>query len=166
MYKGLLVRNSETGRSSVFIDRILFRFVCGNLCLWGAVYDNRFRRRHVGTNVVRDVVREITRTAEQWTSQSDGKEQAIIDAITTHQLAGTKAGVIDELQKIGLTKRVATDAYERCEQTEPISPFTSWGIVQGLTRLSQDSGFQDQRVELDLLAAKVANRAYVAKLVA
>ena len=90
-------------------------------------------------------------------------EQAIIDAITTHQLAGTKAGVIDELQKIGLTKRVATDAYERCEQPEPIRPFTSWGIVQGLTRLSQDSGFQDKRVALDLLAAKVANRAYVAQ---
>ena len=159
IFRGVLIRNSEVGQSSVFIDRIMYRYVCGNMQLWGAIYDKRFRRRHVGTNVVRDVIREITTTAQEWTTSDIGQEQRIIDAITSHQLAFTKEGVIDELQKIGFTKKVATDAYERCEQTEPISPFTTWGIVQGLTRLSQDSGYQDQRVALDLQAAKLANRA-------
>jgi len=162
LFKGLLVRNSEVGNSSVFIDRILYRWVCGNMCLYSAVVDRRFRRRHVGSFVVRDVIRAISDTAVAWTAADNGRDQAIIDAITTHQLAHTKEGVIDELQKIGLSKRMATTAYEVCEEHEPASPYSTWGIVQGLTRLSQESGWQDQRVALDLQASRLANRAHLA----
>lgn len=164
MYRGVLIRNSEVGASSVVIETILFRYICGNHMLWGAAVDTRFRRRHVGSHVTRDVVREIGRIAYQYTQSSVARDNAIIKTLIEKEIAHSKEAVIDELRKMGASKDDATAAYERCEQTERVSPRTYWGAMQGLTRISQDSGYQDGRYELDQLAAKVLARG--AKLVA
>lgn len=155
MFRGILIRNSEVGASSVTIDTILYRFICGNHMLWGAVYDQRFRRRHFGSHVLRDVVRKIADIAFNWTQQSASRDQAIIKALVDHEIAHTKEAVIDELRKLGATKEQATEAYSRCEQLEAVSPRTYWGAAQGLTRLSQDSAYQSDRFELDTLASQV-----------
>lgn len=158
MYRGVLIRNSEVGASSVVIETILFRYICGNHMLWGAMHDTRFRRRHVGSHVTREVVREIGRIAYQWAQASPAKDAAIIRQLIDREIAHSKEAVIDELKKMGATKEQATMAYERCEQTEKVSPRSFWGVAQGLTRISQDAGFQDGRYELDQLAAKVMAR--------
>jgi ribosomal protein S18 acetylase RimI-like enzyme len=158
MYRGVLIRNSEVGASSVVIETILYRYICGNHMLWGAAIDTRFRRRHVGSHVTRDVVREIGRIAITYAKSSVERDNAVIQALVSREIAHTKEGVIDELKKMGATKEQATAAYERCEQTEKVSPRSFWGAVQGLTRISQDSGYQDGRYELDQLAAKVLAR--------
>lgn len=163
MYRGVLIRNSEVGASSVVIETILYRYICGNHMLWGALYDSRFKRRHVGSHVTRDVVREIGRIAFQWAQASPARDTAIIKGLIEHEIAHSKEAVIDELQAMGATKEQATQAYERCEQTEAVSPRSFWGVAQGLTRVSQDSGYQDGRYILDQLAAKVMARG--AKLV-
>jgi hypothetical protein len=164
MYRGLLIRNSEVGASSITIESILYRYICGNHMLWGAIVDKRFRRRHVGTRVVRDAMREIHSFAYSFVNQSASRDEAIIRGLISHELAATRDAVIDELQAIGATKAQATEAYARCEQTEAVSPRSFWGAAQGLTRLSQDSPYQDGRFELDQLAAKVLSRG--ARLVA
>jgi hypothetical protein len=46
-----------------------------------------------------------------------------------------------------------------CEQHEAADPRSAWGIAQGMTRVSQQSEYQGDRVALDLLAAKVMQRA-------
>lgn len=155
MYRGLLIRNSEVGAASVTIESILFRFICGNHMLWGAVADQTFKRRHFGSHVLRDTVREIARIAYQWTSASTQRDDAIIRALIDHEVAHTKEAVIDELRAIGATREQATAAYERCEQTESASPRSFWGAVQGLTRVSQDAGYQDERYQLDRIAASL-----------
>lgn len=164
MYRGLLIRNSEVGASSIVIDTILFRYICGNHMLWGAMHDKRFRRRHVGTKITREVVREIGRIAYSWAQESTTKDTAIIRTLIDRELAFTKDAVVDELKAIGYTKDQAIQAYETCERTERVSPRSFWGIAQGTTRLSQESGYQDDRFMLDQLAAKVMARG--AKLVA
>lgn len=163
MYRGVLIRNSEVGASSVVIETILYRYICGNHMLWGAIYDQRFRRRHVGSHVTRDVVREIGRIAYQWAQASPARDAAIIKTLIDNEIAHTKEAVIDELRKMGATKDQAENAYMRCEQDEKVSPRSFWGVAQGLTRMSQDAGYQDGRYELDQLAAKVMSRG--AKLV-
>jgi len=164
MFRGVLIRNSEVGASSIVIDTILFRYICGNLMLWGAMHDTRFRRRHVGSKISRDVVREIGRIAHAWANASPAKDEALIRTLIDRELAHTKEAVLDELKTIGFTKDQALQAYERCEREEHVSPRSFWGIAQGLTRLSQDAGYQDGRYELDQLAAKVLARG--ARLVA
>lgn len=158
MYRGLLVRNSEVGSASISIDVVMYRFVCGNWNLWGAVIGRAFRRRHVGTGLIRDVVREVGSIARQYLDRPASADEALIKALISHEIAHTKDAVIDELRAMGLTASQAADAYTRCEQTERVSPRSFWGIAQGLTRVSQDSGYSDDRYALDKLAATVLAR--------
>lgn len=164
MFRGLMVRNSEVGACSVTIERVLFEYICGNHMLWGAVIDRQYRRRHVGTHVLRDVVLEIARTARDWTQRSAAQDEAIIQAMNTHEIAHTKDAVVDELKALGYSKDDATAAYERCERSFEANPRSFWGIAQGTTSLSQESGYQDDRYVFDQLAAKIMARG--AKLVA
>ena len=163
MYRGLLIRNSEVGAAALVIEQILFRFVCGNHMLWGAVIDRKYRRRHVG-NMDQAAIREISRIAWNWTEQSTARDNALIAGLIAREIAQTKDAVLDELQSYGATKDQAAQAYDRAEQTESAGPRSFWGIANGLTRISQDSGYQDDRYILDKLAAAVLARG--AKLVA
>lgn len=158
MFRGLLIRNSEVGASSIVIESILYRYVCGNHMLWGAIVDRQFRRRHVGKSVLRDVVREIGTIARKWSEHSAETDNAIIRGLITHEIAATKEAVIDELRAMGATAEQAANAYDRCERTEAVSPRSFWGISQGLTRLSQDAEYQDDRYALDKLAGVVLAR--------
>lgn len=158
MYRGILIRNSEVGASSITIESILYRYICGNHMLWGAMVDRTFRRRHIGSKVTRDVVREINDLAWKFTHQSAARDEAIIRTLIDRELAVSKEAIIDELRNLGATKEQAIAAYESCERNESASPRSFWGIAQGLTRVSQDSGYQDGRYELDQLAAKVLAR--------
>jgi hypothetical protein len=160
MYRGLMVRNSEVGASSITIEQILFRFICGNHMLWGAVISKAFRRRHVGKSgqLMRDTLREIGAVAYSWANESAAKDQAIIRGLISHEIAQTKAGVVDELRAIGYSQAQAETAYDSCERSEEVSPRSFWGIAQGTTRASQISGYQDDRYVLDQLAAKVLSK--------
>lgn len=158
MYRGLMIRNSEVGAASVHIEQILYRYICGNHMIWGAVIDKSFRRRHFGKTALRDTLRMIATVAHEWANRSASKDEAIIQSLISHELAATRDGVIDELRKIGFTREHANAAYDRCLNTESVSPRSFWGIAQGATRLSQDSGYQSDRLELDALAAIVMRR--------
>lgn len=155
MYRGLLVRNSEVGAASIVIEQILFRYVCGNHMLWGAVTNKSFNRRHVGAKTLRDTLREISSIAFHWTNNSAARDEQIIRSLIDHEIAHTKDAVVDELRKIGFSKADAIAAYEKAEMTESASPRSYWGLAQGATRISQESGYQDDRFMLDQLAAKV-----------
>lgn len=159
MYRGLMIRNSEVGAAAISIQQIYFRYICGNHMLWGAVIGNSFKRRHIGT-ALRETVREIGRIAYDWTNASAARDEAIIASLIKNQLASSKEAIIDELHKMGATKSDAEKAYDLAEQREHCSPRSFWGIAQGLTRLSQEQshGYQDDRLMLDLLAAKVLAR--------
>lgn len=158
MYRGILIRNSEVGASSITIETILYRYICGNHMLWGAIVDQTFKRRHVGSRVVRDTAREIGRIAYNWTHQSAARDEAIIKNLIDREIASTKDAVIDELRAMGATAEQAEQAYTRCETQEVAAPRSYWGIAQGLTRLSQEQTHQDGRYELDKLAAIVLKR--------
>jgi hypothetical protein len=158
MFRGLMLRNSEVGHCSITIESILFRYICGNHMLWGAIMDRQFRRRHVGTKITRDTMRELQDLAWKFTNRTAERDEAIVRGLLDHEIAHTKEAVIDELKKMGATKTEAEEAYATCEAKEAASPRSFWGIAQGLTRNSQDSGYQDDRLQLDQLASLVLKR--------
>jgi hypothetical protein len=166
MWRGLMIRNSEVGAAAVTIERILFQFICGNHNFWGAVIDKRFKRRHVGTHVLRDVIREVGSLAYTWANRSAAQDEAIIRGLIDHELASTKESVIDELRAMGASKETAEQAYDHCERSEIFTapPRSYWGINQAITQISQQTEYQNDRFELDQLAAKVLARG--ARLVA
>lgn len=158
MFRGLLVRNSEVGAASIVIESILYRYVCGNHMLWGAVIDRSFRRRHVGKSALRETVREIGRIGMNWAHASAERDQAIVRMLIDREIAHTRDAVIDELRAMGATADQAATAYDTCERTEGASPRSFWGIAQGLTRASQITPYQDERYKLDQLAGVVLAR--------
>lgn len=158
MYRGILVRNSEVGHCSVWIDTVLFRAICGNHLLWGATYDQRFKRRHVGDHAKRDAVRTILQVARSFTQAGAAADEAIIRQLIDREIAHTAEAVVDELRGLGATKDQAIAAVQACERFESASPRSFWGIAQGMTRVSQESGYQDDRLILDQLAAAVLAR--------
>lgn len=155
MYRGIMLRNSEVGHCSVTIECVLYRYICGNHMLWGAIMDRRFRRRHVGTKITRDTMTELIKMARDFNQRSASEDERIIRALIDHEIAHTKEAVIDELRKMGATKEQAEQAYATTERTEAASPRSWWGISQGLTRNSQTDGYQDERLQLDELAGRV-----------
>lgn len=157
LYRGILVRNSEVGAAAVAIDGILFQYICGNHIIWGAVVDRRFRRRHVGENALRDTLREVGTMAVRWSERSASQDEQLIRMLADNELASTEAGIVDELRTIGLSKGDAIAAYKVAEQHEA-NPRSYWGISAGITRMSQESGYQDERYQLDQLAMSVLKR--------
>ena len=158
MYRGLMIRNSEVGAASISIESILFRYICGNHIVWGATIDRAFRRRHVGSKVLRETIREIGTIAQRWINHSASQDEAIIRRLIDLELASTKDAIVDELRAMGATKDQAVSAYETCERTESASPRSFWGLAQGLTRDSQLTQYQDDRLQLDRLAGLVLAR--------
>lgn len=156
MFRALMVRNSEVGAASVSIERILYRYVCGNHMLWGAMVDKRYKRRHVGRdNVMRDTMREVASVAYDWRTEDPKGITEIIKLLADKEIAHTDDAVVDELVGLGMTEEEANKALNLCEKNEQVSSRTWWGAVQGITRMSQESGHQDERLEWDLFAAQV-----------
>lgn len=153
--RGILVRNSEVGACSITMECILFDFICGNHILWGAVIDRTFRRRHVGAAIAGKAISEILTIARRYNARAASEDSKIIRSLVESEIAATREGVIDELKKLGYSKDAAGAAYDACLQHEPssIAPTSWWGIAAGTTRMSQESGWQDDRLELDQLAA-------------
>lgn len=158
MYRGLMLRNSEVGAAAYWMEEVLFQFVCGNHNLWGAVIGQQYRRRHVGSNVLRDVLRTIGSLARRISTRPASADETIIRSLIDLEVASTQQGVIDELRKMGATQEDAAAAYDRCVRQFDASPRSYWGIAQGLTAASQDTGYQDERLTLDQLAAKVLQK--------
>jgi hypothetical protein len=158
MYRGIMIRNSEVGACSVTIDTVLYRYICGNHMLWGAMFDQRFKRRHVGDHARRDALRTIYSVARAWSQSPASTDEALIKNLIAREVATTRDGVIDELRRLGATREQAAAAYDRTVQTETASPRSFWGLANGITRISQDAGYQDGRLELDQLAAALLSR--------
>lgn len=156
LHRGILVRNSETGACAITIECVLFDVICGNHILWGAVVDRTFRRRHVGQFITRAVIIELQNLAYQFNQRSAESDERIIRALVSHEIAFSREAVVSELRKLGATKEQATAAYDTAEAKEPgLNPRSWWGIAAGLTRYSQESGHQDDRLALDQLAASI-----------
>lgn len=160
MYRSLTIGNSETGAGSVWFNGGLFRARCKNLAIWSSVVESRYRRRHVGSHVLRDVVEQLSRFAAEYFEQSPERDEAIIRQLIEKEVATTKDGVIAVLREFGATVDQANAAYAACEMHEPanLSPRSYWGIAQGLTRNSQNTDYTNERIAVDQIAAQVLQR--------
>ena len=74
---------------------------------------------------------------------------------TSQELGPTRDAVIDTvLQRLDVSQKQAEEAYTLAEGYET-NPRSVWGYVQGLTRLSQRTPWQDGRFALDRAASRL-----------
>ena len=154
LFRGFILRNSDVGAAALSLDVFLFRMVCGNHIIWGFQHVAGFRRRHVGASI-----------QDAWTTSLDDV-RATLDADTandrtlllraiTQELGTTRDAVLEAaVQRLDLSQKQATEAYTLAEEHET-NPRSVWGYVQGLTRLSQRTPWQDGRFALDRAASRL-----------
>ena len=154
LFRGFILRNSDVGAAALTLDVFLFRTVCANHIIWGFQHVAGFRRRHVGASI-----------QDAWTTSLDAV-RAALDAdpsadrtlllrSTTQELGPTRDAVLDAVvQRVELSQKQAAEAYTLAEQHET-NPRSVWGYVQGLTRLSQRTPWQDGRFALDVAASRL-----------
>ena len=73
----------------------------------------------------------------------------------SQELGSTREAVIETaVQRLDLSQKQAGEAYMLAETFES-NPRSVWGYVQGLTRLSQRTPWQDGRFNLDRAASRL-----------
>ena len=154
LFRGFILRNSDVGAAALTLDLFLFRRVCGNHIIWGFQHVAGFRRRHVGGSIqdAWTMSLEDVRTALDTDTPDD---HARLLRATTQELGTTRQAVLDAAQRrLDLSHKQAGEAYALAEQHET-NPRSVWGYVQGLTRLSQRTAWQDGRFALDRAAGRL-----------
>ena len=154
LFRGFILRNSDVGAAALTLDVFLFRMVCGNHIIWGFQHVAGFRRRHVGASI-----------QEAWTTSLEdvraaldadtAAERTLLLRSTTQELGDTREAVLHAVvQRLDLSQKQAAEAYTLAE-THETNPRSIWGYVQGLTRLSQRTPWQDGRFALDRAASRL-----------
>lgn len=153
--RGIMVLNSDVGAHKLDLILFLCRYICGNFMIWGYKQIQSISLRHFGDKIRREWASGIGNAFVDYATLSAREEEDKIRNATIRELGPKKEDVIDLLfSRFDIPKKTATDAYEIAEQTER-NPRSAWGIVQGLTRISQMRPNMDDRVALDRAAAKV-----------
>jgi hypothetical protein len=161
MFRGMILRNSEVGHCSLSLMTFQFRFVCGNLMIWGAENVRTIRRRHVGSSYsLMSRVQEGVREAERFAARPAGPDQAAIVRLNAVEIGKTRDEVIQAGKDAGLTISTAGTAYDLAETHEQ-NPRSVWGYANGITRASQivAEGHQDERLDIDRIAAQMLMKA-------
>jgi hypothetical protein len=160
LFRGIIVRNSEVGAAYLTLDLFYFRRVCGNNIIWGFQHVAGFRRRHVGT--AEKMAREFQIAmgkVQGALNSSTTEDRAIIQRAVTRELAAKREDVIDLVAKIpGANETIATNAYAMAEKEGGLNPRSVWGMAQGLTYVSQTTGYQDTRFDIDRAASKLLTK--------
>src|SRR5688572_13464017 len=154
VFRGFILRNSDVGAAALTLDVFLFRAVCGNHIIWGFQHVVGFRRRHIGTSI-QD---EWTTSLESVRSALDAdvaNDRLVLLRAQPQELGSSREAVSDTaVQRLDLSQKQAGEAYMLAETFES-NPRSVWGYVQGLTRLSQRTPWQDGRFNLDRAASRL-----------
>lgn len=164
--RGVFIQNSEVGDCSLRFKMFTYDNVCGNHIVWGVHTVTDISVRHVkGANVARGKTLNTARSKWQIMSKSATDTKAMETAIAkarVTEIGATKDEVIDAIfafakpRSLSALSRSTLDAaYQRAVETPRYgSPRTVWGMVNGLTEVSQ-TGKTDERTELDTQAGRL-----------
>ena len=121
--------------------------------IWGFQHVAGFRRRHIGTSIHGAWAESLISVRAALDASLDDDRTRILRA-TRQELGATREEVLETAAGLDLSRKQALEAYGLAEMFEP-NPRTVWGYVQGLTRLSQRTPWQDARFALDQAASRL-----------
>jgi len=159
LFRGFILRNSDVGAAALTLDVFLFRKVCGNHIIWGFQHVVGFRRRHVGASIQSAWTTSLD-TVRDALDADTANDRALLLRATSQELGATRDAVIDTaVRRLEVSQKQAGEAYTLAEEHET-NPRSVWGFVQGLTRLSQRTPWQDGRYVIDRAASRLLTTAH------
>ncbi len=161
LYRGFFMENNEVGAGSLKLTMFLYDTVCGNHIVWGAQKVVEYRIRHMGEKV-QNRFTEAKQGMIAASETSDAGDMALIQRAMAFNLGTTKEAVMVATQGAGLSKRLSEQAYVTAVEFEDVhgSPNTAWGQMSALTRLSQATGYADDRDAMDRKARSILEMAF------
>lgn len=164
--RGFIVENSEVGASALKITSFLFDFACCNVIIWGAKQVKQVKIRHTGDARERALadfgdaqthLRALASSSPTHEVEVITRAQKLVLGATTEEVVSTLHG----RRITGLAKSDIEEAILVAEKTPRYgNPLSVWGVVQGLTEISQKADHADARMELDRAAGKVLEAAF------
>jgi len=152
LYQGIIVSNSEVGKASLKIETFLFRGVCGNHIIWDVEAVQKTRLRHVGKNPDK-----FWRYLEQaFTTGGPGNAIPSINKALSYQIGTKLDDIMNEVSKVStLSKSIISKAMAASVPDLDGPSGSLWGIINGLTRVSQGEINADRRHEIDTEAGRL-----------
>lgn len=166
LMRGVMVKNSEVGDSSLVFTFFMMQAVCGNHIIWGAQGVHEIRVRHVGGNPLRKALREFEGELRRYRDGAAEEEKGII-AARKMLLGSNKEEVLKTLvayckaHSLPLSRAKLSDAYDTAERFTDWygDPKSLWANVAGLTHTSQGV-HQDAREVTDRAAGQLMQMAF------
>lgn len=155
--RGFFLWNSEVGAASFGMTTFLYDAVCGNHIVWSAKDVREVRMRHVGATLDSRAFRALGHQLRSAASESSRDLEARIRVARTTLLGQTLDEVTATVTKrTDVSRRTVELAYDAAEKADRYGdPRSAWGIVNGLTEVSQRTQYADQRVKADRAAGKI-----------
>lgn len=160
--RGFFVSNSEVGAASFKLTTFLYRTVCANHIVWGAESVKEVSIRHIG-RAEDKAWGSLAVEVKKYADSSVSDLEAQIKTAKSYQLGMNKDEVLDRLFGLKIAGRKVLDAaYEIAVENEKTdgAPNTAWGMMNGMTRLSQTLTYADERNEMDKAGAKILEVAF------
>lgn len=163
--RGFFVTNSEVGAAAFKITKFLYKYVCGNHIVWDAKDVKEIRIVHRGSADRRyagQLVAELWKYARESSADDEGR----IEAARRYQIGNNKDEVLDALfgiKSLGIPRKTLDAAYEHVVQNPEkykASPRSAYGMANGLTAISQQTSYADDRTALDRAAGRVLSMAF------
>lgn len=161
LMRGIIVWNSEVGKSTFGMQSFYFRGVCGNHIIWDAEDVKELRMRHVGLTDNK-AFRWLEVELRKYANGSAALMEAKIEQSRRFVLKSSKPeDVIDFVfDKKILSRADAKRAIDAVVVDVDGPAHTAWGLAQGITRISQAEKNADKRTEMDRAAGKVLQIAF------
>ncbi len=166
----LMLWNSEVGDKSLGGIGGYYKHVCGNHIVWDAQGVVDFRIRHVGRRARHKAWRQLKMDVRKYADSSANETEARIKLARTFELGAGKESTIDAVLGFARKRKLtslnadrigaAYDAAERHEGWYGCPPTSVYGIVNGLTEVSQQTRHAETRAKLDRAAGKVMEIAF------
>jgi hypothetical protein len=176
LMRGVMLRNSEVGDSALVATFFLMQAVCGNHIIWNASGVHEIRVIHRKNASELDGRRAFSKFGAKlraelrvYENASAANEERAIRTAQARELGSTKEEVIAVIVKYAkghslekLTESRVTQAYAIADEHSNWygSPRSVWGMVSGLTQLSQRTGHTDARHEIDACAGELMSVAF------
>lgn len=145
---GFFVWNSEVGRRSVGIETFWYQRICANHIVWDATEVVTYSRKHTAN--VGDALEEIQGILQQLIDARNKRRDSFASTIKTAM--GTRLGddadeVKKALSKSGVPMSFVKQAVE--DTAKKGQPFTLFGLVDSLTRITGQIQFAGDRSDHD-----------------
>ncbi len=156
--RGVFFENSEVGDKALRCTTFLYRHVCGNHIVWDVSKVNK--RRIIHTGKARFKFEKVFKNLTGYQTASAKHDELKIRNAQEKRISQNRDDLIDKLfTKLHyyITREQLEVAFDYAELNSATDgdPHSVWGMVQGITRLSQETPFADVRTKLDRAAGKV-----------